>query len=230
MAIQCGLLQRRAGHPARRRCLDGVLACCAFVLATAGFGSSSVAKVWTRVPIVTEADQGMQRVKHAAKPLIREPSRSHEAARGRSPIGGKAASLPRPYFAALRSDRANMRVGPGLRYPIKWIYKREDLPVEIVRRFGVWRLVRDPEGTQGWMHQALLIGHRTFITIGAAHMLRRRSDAHAAPVALLRAGVIGRLHFCEATSAWCKVDTHGYHGWLPRTAFWGAFPGEELNE
>ncbi len=40
-----------------------------------------------------------------------------------------------------------------MRYPIEWVYKRRSLPVEILR-FDVWRLVQDPDGIKGWMHQA----------------------------------------------------------------------------
>ena len=48
--------------------------------------------------------------------------------------------------AALRSDEVNLRAGPGTRYPIDWVYKRRDQPVEILREFEVWRLVQDPDG------------------------------------------------------------------------------------
>ena len=74
---------------------------------------------------------------------------------------GAPAKLPR--FASLRSDDVNMRAGPGTRYRIDWVYKRRDLPVEIEREFDVWRWVRDPDGIQGWVHQATLMGRRSFI-------------------------------------------------------------------
>src|SRR6185312_15826767 len=90
------------------------------------------------------------------------------------PPKGTATGLPLPRFAALRSDEVNMRAGPGTRYPINWVYKRRDLPVEIEREFEVWRLVKDPDGTKGWVHQATLTGRRTLIVTGGIHMLRRQ--------------------------------------------------------
>ncbi len=40
--------------------------------------------------------------------------------------------LPLPRFVSLRAAEVNMRIGPGVRYPIDWVYQRRNLPVEIV--------------------------------------------------------------------------------------------------
>ncbi|WP_408869838.1 SH3 domain-containing protein [Gluconacetobacter tumulisoli] len=79
---------------------------------------------------------------------------------------GTVTGLPLPRFAALRADEVNMRSGPGQRYPIQWVYHRRDLPVEIEREFDVWRLVEDSDGQKGWVHQATLVGTRTFVVPG----------------------------------------------------------------
>ncbi len=120
--------------------------------------------------------------------------------------------LPLPRFAALRSDEVNMRAGPGTRYPIDWVYKRRDLPVEIEREFEVWRLVRDPGGTKGWVHQATLTGRRTLIVTGATRSLRKQADAQSPVIAELKPGVIGRIRSCEAGSDWCQVQIGEYPG------------------
>ncbi|ACI51760.1 protein of unknown function DUF1058 [Gluconacetobacter diazotrophicus PA1 5] len=79
---------------------------------------------------------------------------------------GTVTGLPLPRFAALRADEVNMRSGPGQRYPIAWVYHRRDLPVKIEREFDVWRLVEDSDGQKGWVHQATLVGARTFVVPG----------------------------------------------------------------
>ncbi|MFL5255227.1 MAG: SH3 domain-containing protein [Rhodopila sp.] len=140
---------------------------------------------------------------------------------------GSPAKLPR--FASLRSDEVNMRAGPGLRYRIDWVYKRRDLPVEILREFDVWRWVRDPDGIEGWMQQATLMGRRSFIVQKADATLRAEPNDTAAAVAVLKPGVIGRIRSCEAASAWCNVQTGSYRGYLRREQFWGVFPGEAVN-
>jgi SH3-like domain-containing protein len=107
---------------------------------------------------------------------------------------------------------------------------RRSLPVEIEREFDVWRLVQDADGIKGWVHQATLIGRRSFIVTGTQRVMRRSPNPQAAPVARLDAGVIGRLHRCEAASAWCQVQVGDYRGWLPRNAFWGALPNAIVND
>ncbi|GBQ24427.1 hypothetical protein AA0472_1420 [Acetobacter estunensis NRIC 0472] len=76
---------------------------------------------------------------------------------------GTNTGLPLPRFAALRADDVNMRAGPGQRYPIQFIYHRRGLPVKIEREFDIWRLVEDPDGVKGWVHQATLVGSHDFV-------------------------------------------------------------------
>jgi len=139
---------------------------------------------------------------------------------------GSATGLPLPRFAALRSDEVNLRAGPGTRYPIDWIYKRRDLPVEIQREFEVWRLVQDPDGIKGWVHQATLTGRRSFIVIGGDATMRRDPQDNASAVAILKPGVIGRLRSCQAGSDWCQVQVGDHRGYLKRGQFWGILPNE----
>jgi SH3-like domain-containing protein len=139
---------------------------------------------------------------------------------------GSVTGLPIPRFVALRTDDVNMRKGPGFRYPIEWVYKRRELPVEILREFEVWRLVETPDGARGWLHEATLVGHRTFVVQGNDATLRADPRDEASPVALLKIGVIGRLRSCQAGSAWCRVRVGDYDGYLKRTQFWGTLPDE----
>jgi SH3-like domain-containing protein len=139
---------------------------------------------------------------------------------------GSPAKLPR--FASLRSDEVNMRAGPGLRYRIDWVYKRRDLPVEIMREFDVWRWVRDPDGIEGWMQQATLMGRRSFIIQKTDATLRSDANDTASAIAILKPGVIGRIRSCEATSDWCNVQSGSYRGYLRRAQFWGILPGETV--
>ncbi len=141
---------------------------------------------------------------------------------------GSVTGLPLPRFAALRSDEVYLRAGPGFRYPVRWVYRRIGMPVEIEREFEVWRLVLTPDGVRGWMHEATLKGKRDGIVTGGRHRLRAGPTASAAAVAILEPGVIVRLMRCDAGAAWCRVDAAGHRGWLGRADFWGTFPGEAV--
>jgi SH3-like domain-containing protein len=131
-----------------------------------------------------------------------------------------------PRFEALKTDDTNMRKGPGQRYPIEWVYKRHDLPLEIERQYDVWRYVRDPDGVEGWVHQVTLSDRRTFMVQNNDATLRSDAKDTASPVAVLKVGVIGRLRECNQGSTWCKVQVSGYRGYLRRDQVWGLLPDE----
>ncbi|MBR0652522.1 hypothetical protein GXW78_22895 [Roseomonas terrae] len=145
-------------------------------------------------------------------------------------VGG-VTNLPLPRFAALRSDEVNLRAGPGTRFPIEWTYQRRELPVEITREFELWRRIRDPEGTEGWVHQSTLMGRRSAIVRaapGTEAALRRQPEDTAPLVARLRPGVVVRLRQCEARSVWCEAQTGDHRGYIRRADVWGVMPDEEV--
>jgi SH3-like domain-containing protein len=152
-----------------------------------------------------------------------------EPARPVEPSKGTVTGLPLPRWASLRSDEVNLRAGPGTRYPVDWVYRRRDLPVEIAREFEVWRLIRDQDGVKGWVHQATLTGRRSFVVLGAERVLRSSPADNAPPAARLMPGVVGRIRDCEAGKPWCEMQVGDYRGWLKRDEVWGTYPGEAVN-
>ncbi len=145
------------------------------------------------------------------------------------PAVGTVTGLPLPRFAALGSNQVNLRIGPDLRYRIEWTYQRRDLPVQIVEEHQIWRKIRDPEGTEGWVQRPLLNARRTFLVQGEAERtLRRRPEPDASPVAHLKPGVIGLVRRCEAGNAWCEVRVGDHSGWLRRSEIWGVAADEAI--
>ncbi len=134
--------------------------------------------------------------------------------------------LPLPRFVSLRAAKVNLRTGPGVRYPIEWVYTRRGLPLEIIDEFESWRRVRDWEGSLGWIHQSMLSGRRSALVLGKRRLMRRAPEDRAAAVARVEAGVVGRLRRC--LSGWCRVEIKGFEGWLRRSEIYGAYPGEEV--
>jgi len=72
-------------------------------------------------------------------------------------------ALPVPRFVSLKAEEANLRTGPGIRYPVRWVYWKKWLPVEIIEEYDHWRKIRDAEGESGWIHKSLLSGRRTIL-------------------------------------------------------------------
>tara|TARA_X000000368_G_scaffold188977_2_gene149052 strand:- start:9392 stop:10027 length:636 start_codon:yes stop_codon:yes gene_type:complete len=139
---------------------------------------------------------------------------------------GQQTGLPLPRFASLRPERVNARTGPGLSYPIDWIYQRAGLPVEITAEYDTWRRIRDVDGTETWVHQSMLSGQRGALVMGDIATLYAAPDPEASPVARVEPGVVGQIRACDGS--WCEVDVEGNAGWLPIAAFFGAKPGEDF--
>ena len=126
-----------------------------------------------------------------------------------------------PYWATLRAEEVNMRVGPSEEFPIEWVYRRPGLPVKVVRLNEGWRLVEDPDGERGWIVARLLDPDRGAIVVGEGLAeLRAAPDASAAVRWRAEPGVVGALGDCEA--GWCKLDTGGREGWIRAERLWGA--------
>jgi SH3-like domain-containing protein len=141
-------------------------------------------------------------------------------------VAGETSGLPLPRFVSLRSDEVNLRAGPGVRYPIDWIYARKDLPVEVIAEFEAWRKIRDWQGTEGWVHQSMLSGRRMMVVIGNPRSLRGGDAESAEPVAVVEAGVLGRLMQCPRNRDFCRVEVNQVQGWLRRDEIWGVYKGE----
>lgn len=142
-----------------------------------------------------------------------------------SSVRGTETNLPLPRWAALRAEEARARRGPGKRYPSRWVYHRRGLPLRIVDEHDTWRLVRDWEGSEGWIHTSLLRGDARFQVVGAWQNLHNAPAADAVIEARLEAGVTGELLRCRG--GWCEVQApESRRGWLPRDAFFGGFPPE----
>lgn len=133
---------------------------------------------------------------------------------------------PVPYFVSLGSGEVNLRTGPGVRYPIDWVYQRRAIPVEVIGVFDHWRQIRDWQGTEGWVHQNMLSTRRTLIVTGNQRTLRREPNADATAIAEVGPGVLGEIRGCEGD--WCEVEIAGRAGFLPREAFWGTYPAETI--
>ncbi len=135
--------------------------------------------------------------------------------------------LPIPRFVSLGTNEANMRSGPGEQYPITWVYKREGLPMEVVREWGIWRLVRDPHGGQGWMNKNLISGDRTAYITSAVRTLYARADIASRPVWRVEPGVVAKIVLCE--EAWCQLRVSGKSGYIPRKQLWGVYAKESID-
>ncbi len=142
--------------------------------------------------------------------------------------GRTSSGLPIPRFVSLASEKVFVRTGPALRYPIKWIYQRDNLPVEVVQEFDTWRKIRDMDGDDGWVHQSLLSGERTTITKGELNVaVYKEPRDNARMIAMLEPGVIAITTKCKGL--WCEVAAQGYRGYAQRKFLWGIYESEDFD-
>ena len=165
---------------------------------------------------------------------------SAPAARADRPATGRVTGLPVPRFVSLKARSVNLRVGPGTQYRIAWTYRRPDgrpgLPMEVLAEHGLWRKLRDAEGTTGWVLHSLMAGRRTAVVapwdvdaVSPARspmVLARARPGEERVAAKLQAGLVVDLDECQR--GWCAVQAGNRQAWLPQRVLWGVRVGEVL--
>lgn len=125
-----------------------------------------------------------------------------------------------PYWASIEEPEARMRTGPSTEFPVKWVYKRQNLPVKVVAVHSVWRKVEDPDGDQGWMHVRLLSPKRTAVVVGSSVGSLREAPEDTARIAWrVEPGVVGRIDECD--KGWCRFENAGRYGYIETDQLWG---------
>lgn len=130
-------------------------------------------------------------------------------------------SVQTPYWASIRVNEVNMRVGPGEDYRILWVYKRPLLPLKVLRIKEGWRLVRDPDGAQGWVMARFLTRQRTALVIGKEPAeMREGPDPDSKLLWRLAPGVVAIMGDCDR--AWCAITLGDRKGYVAQHRLWGA--------
>ena len=142
---------------------------------------------------------------------------------------GSVTGLEIPRFVSLKSNDVNLRVGPSINYPIKLKYIIQNLPLEIVDEYDVWRKARDHRGNTGWVHKSLIKGNRFIIT---GHKDNADINLFSRPngkiIGLIKNRNILELKSC--TLNWCKVTKNSFEGWILKENVWGIYKREIYNK
>ena len=146
-------------------------------------------------------------------------------------IAKGASGLPLPRFVSLKAGRVNLRIGPSTDYAVEWLYTRSGIPMEIIQEYDHWRRVRDPDGTEGWIHRSLLTGERTAVVAPWKRgerevfvVLRESPLLSADTIAKMEPGVVVSIGECNGK--WCRGEVQGARGWIAQDEIWGVYPGE----
>ena len=134
-----------------------------------------------------------------------------------------------PYWASIASGEAMTRAGPGRTYPGRWLYKRRDLPVRVLKIYENWRLIEDPDGDRGWMLVSLMSAQRTAIVkAGEARPIHEKRAAASRIAFRAEPGVVGKIDECDGD--WCRFAVGKRSGWIRQSELHGVARGEAFGD
>ena len=122
------------------------------------------------------------------------------------------------YFLMLKNKKVNVRYGPSFDYPIKFIYKKKYLPVEIIDKKENFRKIIDHKKNSGWIHRSQLRKSKSLITT-STKILFKKPTKFSKPLAKLDEGRLLIIKKCEKD--WCNVKTGEFSGWIKKNNIWG---------
>ena len=123
------------------------------------------------------------------------------------------------YFLMLKNKKVNVRYGPDLNSPIKYIYKKKFLPVKVIDKKGNFRRIIDLKNNSGWIHTSQLSKIKSFILL-EDKILFSKPTKYSKPILKISKGRLLLVKKCKAK--WCKVKTKQYIGWLRANNVWGS--------
>jgi len=122
-------------------------------------------------------------------------------------------------FLSLKKNKTNVRYGPGLDYPIKYIYRKVNLPVRQIDQKENWRRVIFLDNNSGWIHWSQLKPSNSIIII-EEKILFKKPTVFSEPFVRLEKGRLLVIKKCEED--WCNVRTGNYVGWIEVKNTWGS--------
>lgn len=140
----------------------------------------------------------------------------------------RSTPYPLPRFVSTGDETVYVRTGPGRQFPLKWVYQRSGIPVEIILEYEHWRKIRDFDGDIGWVHKSLLSGGRTaFIAFDADVAMYESRSINSDLSAILKPSIVVEVARCNANM--CKVEVQNISGWVLQKQLWGVYEGEKFD-
>ena len=121
-------------------------------------------------------------------------------------------------FLSLKKNKVNVRYGPSFDSPVKFIYKKINLPIKLIDKKENWRRIIDLKNNSGWIHQSQLKKVNSIIPLEDKVLFKKASN-FSKPIALIRKGRILIIQKCEIN--WCKIKSKKFKGWVKTDNVWG---------
>jgi|TARA_B100001063_G_scaffold246831_1_gene287891 SH3-like domain-containing protein len=121
-------------------------------------------------------------------------------------------------FLSLKKNKVNVRYGPSFDFPVKYIYKKINLPIKQIDKKENFRRIIDYKKNSGWIHISQLKKVNSVITT-KDKILFKKPTIFSKPIVNIREGRLLIIQKCEKN--WCKVKTKDFKGWVDKKNLWG---------
>tara|TARA_B100000287_G_C20393321_1_gene686567 strand:- start:141 stop:554 length:414 start_codon:yes stop_codon:yes gene_type:complete len=121
-------------------------------------------------------------------------------------------------FLSLKKNKVNVRYGPSFNSPVKFIYKKINLPIKLIDKKENWRRIIDLKNNSGWIHQSQLKKVNSIIPLEDKVLFKKASN-FSKPMALIKKGRVLIIQKCEIN--WCKIKSKKFKGWVKTDNVWG---------
>ena len=122
-------------------------------------------------------------------------------------------------FLSLKKNKVNVRYGPSFNSPVKFIYKKINLPIKQIDKKGNWRRIIDLKNNSGWIHRSQLKKLSSIIPL-TEKILFSKPSIFSKPLAKIQTGKVLVLQKC--TGEWCKIKSEKFIGWIKSDNVWGS--------
>ena len=122
-------------------------------------------------------------------------------------------------FLSLKKNKVNVRYGPSFESPIKYVYKKINLPIKQIDKKENWRRIIDVKNNSGWIHWSQLKPINSIISLNDKILFKKPSN-FSEPIAKIKKGRVLILQKCE--KKWCKIETGKFAGWIEANNIWGS--------
>ena len=124
------------------------------------------------------------------------------------------------YYLILKNNKVNVRYGPGFDYPIKYVYKKKNLPVKVIDKKENFKKIIDFKKNSGWIHASQLKKGKSFILL-EDQIVFAKPTKHSKPLFKIFKGRLLVVKKCKKN--WCKVKTENFLGWVKTDEIWGLY-------
>ena len=121
-------------------------------------------------------------------------------------------------FLMLKNNKVNVRYGPSFDYPIKFIYKKNKLPLQIIDQKENFRKILDHKKNSGWIHISQLRKSKSLIAT-SKKILFKKPTKFSKPIAKIEKGRLLIVRKC--VKSWCNIETEEFSGWIDKNNIWG---------